>query len=322
MKLDKLHIKNYRLFEDLQIDEFAQINLIAGKNNSGKTALLEAIRIWASEGDETVVNEILYKRREYEAKSNWAGYEAFFNQIGNKAKNILTINNQGLALSNKNKRTIYSNKGDMQKLNFELWETQCYPIIYKNQDLRNIIVADQVYYISSGTITDNLSLWEDVNLTPKKRHVLEALNLIKDGIVDIGVYEKSVKILLDGDEKPISINQLGEGVFRVFSIILALVSAQDSILLIDEFENGLHYSIQEKLWDFIFKLSKKLNVQVIATTHSSDCIKAFSDVLRKDKNQGLGQYMRLDRNKEGKVKAVVYENEILFNAVDSQIETR
>ena len=38
-------VKNYRCFTDLTIEPCARINLIAGKNNVGKTALLEALAI-------------------------------------------------------------------------------------------------------------------------------------------------------------------------------------------------------------------------------------------------------------------------------------
>jgi len=37
--------------------------------------------------------------------------------------------------------------------------------------------------------------------------------------------------------------------------------------LIDEIENGVHYSIQEDLWHFILEVSKRLDVQVFATSH-------------------------------------------------------
>ena len=55
--LESLHIQNYRLFKDLKIDKLGQVNLIAGKNNTGKTALLEAIRIQLSGFDVTVLTD-------------------------------------------------------------------------------------------------------------------------------------------------------------------------------------------------------------------------------------------------------------------------
>ena len=64
--LDHLHIENYRLFKSLQLDGLKRVNLITGKNNTGKTAILEAIRILKSEGKQTIVNHILTKRDAFE----------------------------------------------------------------------------------------------------------------------------------------------------------------------------------------------------------------------------------------------------------------
>ncbi|MBL8157143.1 MAG: AAA family ATPase, partial [Anaerolineae bacterium] len=37
------HIENFRLFDTLDIEHLARVNLITGRNNSGKTSLLEAV---------------------------------------------------------------------------------------------------------------------------------------------------------------------------------------------------------------------------------------------------------------------------------------
>ena len=49
--LERLHIRNYRVFNELEIDRLSRINLIAGKNNSGKTSLLEAIFLLTGAGN-------------------------------------------------------------------------------------------------------------------------------------------------------------------------------------------------------------------------------------------------------------------------------
>ena len=41
--LQRLTIKNFRGFDSLEIDGFSKINLFVGKNNSGKTSVLESI---------------------------------------------------------------------------------------------------------------------------------------------------------------------------------------------------------------------------------------------------------------------------------------
>jgi len=114
---------------------------------------------------------------------------------------------------------------------------------------------------------------------------------------------------------------LGDGINRVLTIILALINSDNGFLLIDEFENGLHYSVQEKLWSIIFELSKKLNVQVFVTTHSNDCIKSFENVLSKEENSQLGQMIRLD-NINGEIHQVTFNVDELNIAVDNNIEMR
>ena len=76
--LDHIHIQNYRLFKDLKIDKLGQVNLIAGKNNTGKTALLEALRIWASKAESSVINNILYNRDTYEKNRSLENHQTLF----------------------------------------------------------------------------------------------------------------------------------------------------------------------------------------------------------------------------------------------------
>ena len=51
-----------------------------------------------------------------------------------------------------------------------------------------------------------------------------------------------------------------------------LVHCENGTLLIDEFENGLHWSVQAELWKLICRLSEKLNIQIFVATHSRDII--------------------------------------------------
>ncbi len=49
--LKRLQIRNFRGFNALKIDQLSGINLIVGKNNSGKTSLLEAIFLLSGAGN-------------------------------------------------------------------------------------------------------------------------------------------------------------------------------------------------------------------------------------------------------------------------------
>ena len=108
--------------------------------------------------------------------------------------------------------------------------------------------------------------------------------------------------------------------WRILGIALAQVNAKDGILLIDEFENGLYYSVQPDLWRFIFRLAHSLNVQVFATTHRWDCIEAFQRAAREDR-QEEGLLIRLE-SKKGEIGVTLYDEQELTIATREHIEVR
>ena len=107
---------------------------------------------------------------------------------------------------------------------------------------------------------------------------------------------------------------------RALGISLALVNVKDGILLIDEFENGLYYSVQPDLWQFIFRVARRLNVQVFATTHSWDCIEGFQKAAQED-NQEEGLLIRLE-SKKGEIAATLFDERQLGIVTREQIEVR
>ena len=60
---------------------------------------------------------------------------------------------------------------------------------------------------------------------------------------------------------------------RMFSIILELISSRNGVLLIDEIDNGLHYTVMSKLWKLLGALVEKHDVQIFATTHNDDMMR-------------------------------------------------
>ena len=106
---------------------------------------------------------------------------------------------------------------------------------------------------------------------------------------------------------------------RLFGMILALVNVSEGILLIDEFENGLHYSVQLETWRMIFRLATEMNIQVFATTHSSDAIRSFQEAALESPDQGV--FLRLTNWEGGQILLLWGEDE-LEKAVRYGIEAR
>jgi AAA15 family ATPase/GTPase len=87
---------------------------------------------------------------------------------------------------------------------------------------------------------------------------------------------------------------MGDGIRRVLSIVLAIANAPGGVVLIDEVENGLHYSVMKDVWKAIALAARQFDVQVFATTHSWECILAAHHAFQESKPYEL-RYFRLDR---------------------------
>jgi AAA15 family ATPase/GTPase len=131
-------------------------------------------------------------------------------------------------------------------------------------------------------------IWKNIALTPKEKTVLQVLKIIEPSIENFTFisdeeYGESALITLKEQQRTFPLRSMGDGVAHALQIALQIHAAQGGFLLIDEFENGLHYSIQEKVWEMVFALAEELDIQVFATTHSRDCISSFAAVANRNK---------------------------------------
>jgi len=186
--------------------------------------------------------------------------------------------------------------------------------------------------------------WDRLALTDGEKRVLDALTGIEPRVEALSFvaaprYEcgRIAKVRLAGSPKPIPLASLGDGIVRMFQIAVAMQYAATPagaespsklpptvfpMLLIDEVEAGIHYSLHADLWRFIFKAAKMLEVQVFATTHSWDCVKGFSEAL-KDAGSEDGLLIRLEKA-EGRSEtgAVIIDRDDLPIVVRESIEVR
>ena len=97
------------------------------------------------------------------------------------------------------------------------------------------------------------------------------------------------------------------------------MSREKIVRVIDEIENGIHYTNYEKLWKIILEASKQASCQVFATTHSKECIEAFNKINQNDD----GIYLEFYRNqKNGLIQVKERDNEQLEYALEHNSEIR
>ena len=115
----------------------------------------------------------------------------------------------------------------------------------------------------------------------------------------------------------IPIGSMGEGIWRLLGIALALAEARGGVLLVDEIDAGLHYSVLVDMWRLVFETARSLDVQVFATTHSRDCYEALAAIAE----PGRGEIL-LQRIERGKVDAVAFSEVEIRQAAERGLEVR
>ena len=180
--------------------------------------------------------------------------------------------------------------------------------------------------------SDDLArFWDNVVLTGAEDLSMRALRLVLgDEVGRVAVIGEGgprsprngrrVVVRLPGPARAVPLRSLGDGVTRMFGVALALTSSRNGFLTIDEAENGIHYSLQSDFWRMVLRAADEYDVQVLATTHSGDCVKGFARAAA-----GLGGVdgvlVRLERE-AGRIRAVEYSEEELETAAEQGIEVR
>ena len=177
---------------------------------------------------------------------------------------------------------------------------------------------------------DIAQFWDDIALTDDEDRAVQALKLILGNEVDrVAVIGddgsryrrrgRRVVVKLQGQARPVPLKSLGDGALRLFSVALAQANSRDGFLLIDEAENGIHHSVQRDFWRMVLETAHANNVQVLATTHSFDCVRGFAQALTECEEVD-GALVRLEQ-KDGEMWAVEYSERNLKAVAKQSIGT-
>ena len=193
--------------------------------------------------------------------------------------------------------------------------------------------AIEYEFLGPGLVSNNdlARLWDGVALTDDEERAVSALQLVfgsdvervavvGDDLAYPGRPGRRAVVRLGGQNRPVPLRSLGDGALRLFGVALALANSRAGFLLIDEAENGIHYSLQHDFWNMVIRTAHENNVQVFATTHSSDCIEGFAKAATGFEDD-KGVLIRLSRQ-HGDLRAVEYPEEELTIAAEQGIEVR
>jgi hypothetical protein len=156
----------------------------------------------------------------------------------------------------------------------------------------------------------------------REDEVVEFLKIIEPRLKKLANITEGPEPVIYGDVglgKMIPIPFMGEGMSHMLNMILAICECENTTILVDEVDNGIHHSVLPKMWEAIGNAAEAHQCQVIATTHSYECIEAAHKGLAN--RPGDLRYIRLDR--EGNVTTAKTSNyEMLGSAIAHNMEIR
>ena len=353
--IESFEIQNFRLFKNLKIDKLARVNLITGKNNVGKTTLLEAMCLYSTKGLVNSIKTILYYREQY--LSNMHFYLINFYNNFNFSNSISfgpiskqdRLNIQVISLTEewdesrshmKRRFTpiqngLLPNQSVGIKVEYNEQMIDLIPIYSQFPLIKNEIIDEYIVdrgistccYIPPQGIPTLASLWDMIVLSEKEDIIVSSLNKFFPGIEGIRSVNHPERkderqfVIKIKNKKPFPISIMGDGILKILNIVIPMANSSGGILLLDEIENGIHYSIQKTLWEIILDLAEQFNVQVFATTHSWDCIDGFQQALNAFHDPSQGQLLRLSKQNDDIISTSLDARELAI-ATRENIEVR
>ncbi len=188
-------------------------------------------------------------------------------------------------------------------------------------------------FVTSSSLTTEkmVELFDQLVLTPDEELVLQALQIIEPkieriasisspGIRSYAESRAGFAVRLSHDIQRIPIGSMGDGIWRMLGLALATVCASNGVLFVDEIDTGLHFSTMSDMWKMIWETAKRLNLQVFATTHNSDCWRSLASIACREDATEDG--ITIQRIEGGKSKAVAFTQKEIVIAAEREIEVR
>ena len=345
---NKLEIEHFRGIKKASIDGFKQVNLFFGRNNCGKSSLLDAIFLISGPSN-TFIPVQINTMRGYSkiAKddlkidfydmdtdvpirikiANDHTRELFVSLIQETNNEIVpdSQNNSFLSSIEDKKfglKLAFSTDGTPYQSHFIInsisednkVNATISPSDFK-ESLRCIYLGPKYDFHASIQGLQNI-------LKNKDEHfIIEGLQIIEPKVKDF-IFTGEELFVDTGLSRRIPINVMGDGARKIVSLLTAIYDSKDGILLIDELSNGFHHSVMTDLWKVLINAAGKNNTQMFVTTHDLDSIKGLRTASKDMSVEELVSAYKLQRMADGTLKSYLYTIDSIDYSLNQEIEIR
>lgn len=349
-----LSITGFRGFSKLKVDDLARFSLFFGRNNAGKTALLESIFMLAGPTNPELsirVNSfrgVDLFRNDPEELWGWLFHQKNLRgtieleaetatskrtvtlTLKDPAKVQLKVSKQ----KQKARRSTLTSSTDsaVSELDIKYREgnhtTQSSAIVAETgvtfKRGRQFKFPTSIFVMSRAAYaSENAERFSKLEESGEHEELLDPLRIIEPRLQRLSVLVTTSGPVIHGDigiGRMVPLPYMGEGIGRLMTLLLSIITSRNGIIMIDEIETGLHYSVMSSVWSAIAKAARKVDAQVFATTHSWESFRAAHDCFSKSEIYDFRAH-RLDRTGD-KVTSTTYDKEMIETALTQGVEIR
>ncbi len=275
MLLKHININYFKGLDSIELKDCGNLNVIVGKNNSGKSSILHAIDMAALALNFRSWNQFQLKRN----------IEDLFSNIGKFKINLTYKDDSKIQISipnsnNRNSPIITPEPNEIQKYKSILIQ----PSLSAGLITRNRRSPKQVmdyidsYEYSQVNSLDILYAIKYYATHNEKGFMLEDYDKLIDEIIHY--FPELENIESDRTEEDIStlnyeeygkkldIIYSGTGLLHILDVLLKITISKANIVLLDEPESALHPDLQRQFIEFLHRISEEKKIQFYLATHS------------------------------------------------------
>ena len=355
--IESFEAENFKVFNRFQMRGITPLTLVSGHNNAGKTSLLEALFLFFDHRSPEVFAKLCHMRSGY-VEAQTRIWEPLFHKLdvseGMKLRLCTNEKKEASLIFKKDHSFVPSTKTApspemMGQLLSSVRSSYSLEFEYVTGDYRetghfsasptgillNIDTSLEhneqkpmkwtlLIHSTAARATQDLVEWiGNLEIQGKKETALEVLRLFSPDIQDVFSASQNglVQLYVKGKNGVIPLKYAGDGMIRLLYIMAAIVSNPNSLILIDEIENGFHYSVYEELWRMLATIAKDNCCQIIATSHSYENIQSAYEGVKAAKQLDAFSLHRLERRDDSIVDNC-YEADLIEAALDANMEVR
>lgn len=344
-RFNNIEISNFRGIDHLEINGFKNLNVFVGANNVGKTSVLEAIFMLSGMSNPLMPTRINSLRAQSLA-NNIDGVRFLFHDLDFSNKPLLkACSNEGTRRltfepvvdnDDNTQASVSSSLPVVKRLDFHFGtddgdDFPYHTSLFLNRENNLEQTFDRNYREQTNCLflpadkNDGNALVNFAALVKRnaKQIVVNTLRSFDESIEMIEALPDGLYIKTKNIDELLPICMAGDGVRRMVGIIASIANEDNNIVLIDEIDNGLHYSAHKKMWTAIMNFVKKHDVQLFATTHNIDCLLGLNKVI--EENEDLGNLVNvydIAKTRVNGYQAYKYSSRELSEAIEKEIEIR